>query len=98
MGDKMKPPRSPSSSDRPREHPQSSSTKGMGSAGVPFNPAGVAVELEPRKSGRAVPQVAPAPGVPMSDEQYERLKQDAKTARTPPSKHGQEDLSGRKKA
>jgi hypothetical protein len=39
---------------------------------------------------------APAPGIPMSSERYERLKEKAKTVRTPSSKHRQEDPSIKK--
>jgi hypothetical protein len=37
-------------------------------------------------------RAAPAPGVPMSEEEYQRLKRDAKVASAPPVE-GQEDPS-----
>jgi hypothetical protein len=95
QGDEMKPPRCPPGSGQTSEHRQGPSAKGIGSAGVPFNPAGIAVEREPRKSDCTVPQAAPSPGVPIPTEHFERLKRDARTTRTPPSKHSQEDLSGK---
>ena len=42
------------------------------------------------------PRGAPAPGTPMSDKDYDALKERAKTTRLPPSKHEQEDPSGKK--
>ncbi len=50
-------------------------------------------ESEPDEKTRDAPREAPAPGVPMSDEQYEWLKRKAKVVRTPASKHRQEDPS-----
>jgi hypothetical protein len=57
----------------------------------------MADERGPDEVTRGDPRPAPAPGVPVSIEEYESLKRIAKTVRTPPSKHRQEDPSGRKK-
>lgn len=40
---------------------------------------------------RREPRSVPAPGVPVTNEQYERLKEQARTVRMPPSKHQQVD-------
>jgi hypothetical protein len=40
---------------------------------------------------------APAPGIPMSEEQYDWLKRKAKVVRTPSSKHKQEDPSANRR-
>ena len=44
---------------------------------------------EPQRQRRA--RAAPAPGIPMAQEDYERLKEDASTRPLPRSKHAQED-------
>lgn len=67
---------------------------GAASAGASFDPAGLADE--PRGAGEPPVRPAPAPGVPMSGAQYERLKREAETARKPPSKHSQEDPAAKK--
>ena len=43
------------------------------------------------KPARSKPRPAPAPGVPMSAEEYERLKQRAKHGPAPRAEHAQED-------
>jgi hypothetical protein len=46
---------------------------------------------ESAKPARGKPRPAPAPGVPMSAEDYERLKQRAKHDPAPLADHAQED-------
>jgi hypothetical protein len=41
------------------------------------------------------PRAAPAPGLPMSQDAYERLKREAQTRPVPRSKDAQEDPSGK---
>lgn len=53
-------------------------------------------EGEPGSTERDHPRDAPPPGVPVSNERYEWLKQKARVVRTPRSKHQQEDPSGKK--
>jgi hypothetical protein len=91
----MKPPRSPSRPGRDRDHVHHPAGKGAGDAGAPFDPAALAVEEKSSKEDSQRPKAAPAPGVPVSTERYEQLKHRAKTVRTPPSRHAQED-PGRK--
>lgn len=67
--------------------------RGGGEAGVEFDPTKAADEPgTPARKNRAMP----APGVPMSAEEYERLKREAETARTPPSPRRQEDPATKK--
>jgi hypothetical protein len=69
---------------------------GTAGAGAPFDPTRLG--NEPDVSGAAERNVrpAPAPGIPMSEAQYEKLKREAETARKQPSKHGQEDAAAKK--
>jgi hypothetical protein len=79
---------------RPSSKPQGARPRG-GSAGH-----GKAVDPTKIKDEHATPGAprgAPAPGVPMSDKDYDALKERAKTTRLPPSKHQQEDPSGNKR-
>jgi hypothetical protein len=66
---------------------------GSAGAGKPFDPKTIAEERAPAGATRD----APAPGVPTSDADYDALKERAKTIRLPPSKHEQEDPSGKKR-
>lgn len=59
-----------------------------------MDPTLIPDERERDAPARRALRPAPAPGVPVSDERYEWLKEKAKTVRTPPSKHRQEDPSG----
>jgi hypothetical protein len=61
-------------------------TPGVAGPGRAFDPLGSGEE-----SGRDTARPAPAPGVPIPREDYERLKREAETTRTPPSKYRQED-------
>ena len=63
-------------------------------AGAPFDPTSWADE--PSGSAERTVRPAPAPGVPMSEARYEKLKREAETARKPPSKHSQEDPAAKK--
>jgi hypothetical protein len=62
-----------------------------------MDPASIADQSDDNPAGRDKPFDAPAPGVPVSDEEYDRLKRRAKTARLPPSEHSQEDPSGKRR-
>jgi hypothetical protein len=70
------------------------STSGTAGAGAPFDPASLADE--PSTPAERPVRPAPAPGVPMSEVQYEKLKREAETARKRPSKHSQEDPAAKK--
>jgi hypothetical protein len=76
---------------------QGQAKAGVAGPGVPFDPTGrrsdqACAETTTRKAG-----AAPAPGLPVSDQQYAWLKRKAKVVRRPPSSHAQEDPSGKKK-
>ena len=79
--------RSKGGTERPR-----SKTKPM--AGF----AGQGETVDPTAVGKGddKPRAAPAPGLPMSQEAYERLKREAQTRPVPRSKNAQEDPSGKK--
>ena len=62
----------------------------MAGPGKGLDPTTIAEEHPPTGATRG----APAPGVPMSNADYDALKECAKTTRLPPSKHKQEDPSG----
>jgi hypothetical protein len=64
--------------------------------GETFDPQAVPEEREPHELTHGSPRSAPAPGVPVSPERYEWLKKKARAVRKPPSKHSQEDPSGKK--
>jgi hypothetical protein len=80
-------------SDRSERRPK----PGTAGPGETMDPMHIADERAPAGATRGDPRPAPAPGVPVSIEEYESLKRKAKTVRTLPSKHKQEDPSGRKK-
>ncbi len=69
---------------------------GSADPGAAFDPTLVPDESEPDDTTRGEHRPAPAPGIPMSNEQYEWLKEKARVVRQPPSKHRQEDPSGKK--
>ena len=89
----MKTPRSKSGSKRtggPPPRPKA----GVASPGRTIDPRQEAEGAVAESDSHVPPQAAPAPGVPVSNEQYEELKRKAKTAPVPRSKHSQEDPSG----
>lgn len=59
-------------------------------AGAPFKPSDLPSH-SPAAPEDLRPQAAPAPGVPLSSDRFEKLKRAAKTARTVRSRHSQED-------
>ena len=69
------------------------STPGAAGPGEIFDPTRMPDE---RRLDEGVHE-APAPGIPMSEEQYDRLKRKAKVVRTPSSKHKQEDPSAKRR-
>jgi len=66
---------------------------GREAAGAEFDPAQPADEQ--KRSERLKSVAMPAPGIPMSEADYEKLKRKAQTARKT-SKHGQEDPAVKK--
>jgi hypothetical protein len=81
---------------RPPHRSKARPKPGTAGAGKIFDPAHPAEDREPEAATRAVPRPAPAPGVPVSGREYERLKERAKTSHIPRSKRGQEDPSGKR--
>ena len=79
---------------RPDHESQNQPRTGTAGPGENFDPTRIPEETRPDENTLA-PREAPAPGVPMSNEQYEWLKRKAKVVRTPPSKHKQEDPSAK---
>lgn len=64
------------------------SERGVAPGGAIFNPQESSEEpAEP--TGK--PKAAPAPGLPVSEEEYQRLKEAAKHAPPAPAEHAQED-------
>ena len=74
-----------------KHHPQ----QGISGSGETVDPFSVSQELE-FENAFSPPKAAPAPGVPISIEEYERLKKKSKTARKLQSGHVQEDPSHKK--
>lgn len=68
---------------------------GSAPGGDSINPV-ESTEPEPQASEQE-PRPAPAPGVPMTDAEYERLKEAAKHAPPPPVQNAQEDRPKKKK-
>ena len=62
---------------------------GRASKGQNLNPSELAEELAVLSDEK--PRAAPAPGVPVSDEEYKRMKEAAETAPTKDVKNAQED-------
>jgi hypothetical protein len=81
----------------PDREPQGQSKPGATGPGEAFNPMDIPDDAQPGEDSVKEPKAAPAPGIPMSDEQYEWLKRKAKVVRTPPSKHRQEDPSAKRR-
>ena len=72
------------------EPPRSRTKPKAGFAG----PGETVVPTEVEKTDEKA-RAAPAPGLPMSQEAYERLKREAQTGPVPRSKDAQEDPSGK---
>lgn len=77
--------------NQPAEKPQAGSFAGVAGPGESIDPMGLPEEEVAAEAGGRL-RAAPAPGVPMSEEEYQRLKRDAKVASAPPVE-GQEDPS-----
>lgn len=65
--------------------------RGASGAGATIDPLNLPEERDSAQPSPSQPRPLPAPGVPMSRHEYERLKERAKTSRAPPLKHAQED-------
>jgi hypothetical protein len=85
-----------SGSRKPGDKPQARSGAGSAGPGEIFDPTALPDEHVPEKTTPRPPRAAPAPGVPVSDAELERMKKKAAGARTPPSRHAQSDPSGEK--
>jgi hypothetical protein len=82
---------------RPKGHRGGDQPKtGAAGPGEAFEPTAIPEEREPDEAERGKPRPAPAPGVPVSREEYERLKERARTVRKRPPGHVQEDPSSKK--
>jgi hypothetical protein len=69
--------------------------RGIAAAGTPMRPTALppdSTRVEAEHGTRS----APAPGVPMSHQEYERLKKQAETAPAPDAASAQEDLPWRR--
>ena len=60
-----------------------------------FAPAGETIDPTAVGKRDDNPRAAPAPGLPMSQDDYDRLKREAQTKPVPRSKDAQEDPSGK---
>jgi hypothetical protein len=79
----------PSRSGSKQKRPRGRLQRGTAGSGKAFDPT-----RAPPGAECDEPRPAPAPGVPVSEKQYEALKKKAKTARTARSRHAQKDPSG----
>jgi hypothetical protein len=61
-----------------------------------IDPMNLPEDPETAESEHGKPRPAPAPGVPMTAEEFERFKERAKHHPAPPAKHAQEDPSDKK--
>jgi hypothetical protein len=91
----MKPSRRKPTAKRPGGRSDDTARPGRSGPGESFDPRQLADEPGPGEPAEGEHRPAPAPSVPLSNEEYERLKERAKSARIPPSKHRQEDPSGK---
>jgi hypothetical protein len=89
--------KSKSRSKRGGEQSDAPPKRGIAGAGATMDPLDIAGDQECDEAKRGEPRYVPAPGVPVSNEQYEWLKRKAKSVRVPPSEHSQEDPSGKRK-
>lgn len=69
--------------------------RGVAVGGTSINPSGL--PEEPTIETDAQPKTAPPPGVPVSEDEYRRMKEAAKNISARSRKHAQEDPSGAKK-
>ena len=69
---------------------------GTAGPGETLDPMAVPKDRGSDEASSGKPRPAPAPGVPVSYEEYERLNERAKTVRKRASKHLQEDPSEKK--
>jgi hypothetical protein len=79
-----------------RFHGEDQPKTGTAGPGETFDPKAVPEDRESDEASRGKPRPAPPPGVPVSQEEYERLKERAKIVRKRPPKHVQEDPSEEK--
>lgn len=77
-----------------RNEPAIEPQEGVGTGGESINPSGLPQHSEPEENK---PRAAPGPGLPISIEEYNRLKEAAKTAPTPAVSNAQEDTGPKKK-
>jgi hypothetical protein len=89
--------KSKSRSKRDGEPSDAQPKRGVAGPGATMDPMNTAGDQESDEAKRGETRHAPAPGIPMSNEQYEWLKRKAKSVRMPPSEHSQEDPSGKRK-
>ena len=69
---------------------------GHADRGEPFDPAQLPDEPDSSAPQGGAPRPSPGPTVPISAEEYERLKEQARHKRLPPSPHAQEDRPRKK--
>ena len=77
---------------RPAPHSQPPE-EGVGAGGESINPMG---QPESGAGECETPCEAPGPGVPITPEEYKRLKEAAASRRQPKSEHAQEDPAAKK--
>jgi hypothetical protein len=68
---------------------------GAAGPGEAFDPKRMPENSPSSEDLTKAPRAAPAPGIPLSNEQYEWLKRKAQAIRSPLSKHAQEDPSAK---
>jgi hypothetical protein len=68
---------------------------GVAGGGESINPMGLPDEQDRGEELSGNPRPAPSPGVPVSGDEYERLKERAKSVRQSSANHGQEDPSAK---
>jgi hypothetical protein len=93
---KKKATRRKSRTKRRRSSSEDRAKTGTAGPGEALDPMAVPKDRGSDEASSGKPRPAPAPGVPVSDEEYERLKERAKTVRKRASKHIQEDPSEKK--
>jgi len=65
--------------------------RGVGQAGVPMSPSNMPNNACSEAPDAERPKAAPAPGVPMNIQEYERLKEQVKNSPAPEDAPAQED-------
>ena len=84
----------PKDRTRSRQPPEGQPQQGVAPPGQSMSPAGLPGESRDRAVKKRRTRAAPAPGVPIPADEYDRLKREAEQGPAPNQAPAQEDCSG----